>query len=67
MAKFRYNRSSGHLEPASNNGAGGEHGSNPTRTTFMVMKDGRVVFEGTQNELEASQDDYVQKFVPKHS
>jgi phospholipid/cholesterol/gamma-HCH transport system ATP-binding protein len=24
MANFRYNRSSGHLEPASNNGAGGE-------------------------------------------
>jgi phospholipid/cholesterol/gamma-HCH transport system ATP-binding protein len=57
MANFRYNRSSGHLEPASNNGEGGAEGSNPTRTIFMVMKDGRVVFE----------DDYVQKFVPKHS
>jgi phospholipid/cholesterol/gamma-HCH transport system ATP-binding protein len=65
MANFRYNRSSGHLEPASSNGAGS--GSNPTRTIFMVMQDGRVVFEGTQHELEASQDDYVQKFVPKHS
>ena len=67
MANFRYNRSSGHLEPASSNGAQGGNGSNPTRTIFMVMKDGRVVFEGTQHELEASQDDYVQKFVPKHS
>ena len=67
MANFRYNRSSGHLEPASSNGAGGGPGSNPTHTIFMVMKDGRVVFEGTQHELEASQDDYVQKFVPKHS
>jgi len=67
MANFRYNRSSGHLEPASSNGAGGGEGSNPTRTIFMVMKDGRVVFEGAQHELEASQDEYVQKFVPKHS
>jgi phospholipid/cholesterol/gamma-HCH transport system ATP-binding protein len=67
MANFRYNRSSGHLEPASINGGGGGSGSNPTRTIFMVMKDGRVVFEGAQHELEASQDDYVQKFVPKHS
>ncbi len=67
MANFRYNRSSGHLEPISSNGVGGENGSNPTRTIFMVMKDGRVVFEGAQHELEASQDDYVQKFVPKHS
>jgi ABC-type transporter Mla maintaining outer membrane lipid asymmetry ATPase subunit MlaF len=31
----------------------------------MVMRDGRVVFEGPQHELEAYQDDYVQKFVPK--
>jgi phospholipid/cholesterol/gamma-HCH transport system ATP-binding protein len=65
MANFRYNRSSGLLEPVSSNGGG--HGSNPTRTIFMVMREGRVVFEGTQHELEASQDDYVQKFVPKHS
>ena len=67
MANFRYNRSSGHLEPASSNGAGAGEGSNPTHTIFMVMKDGRVVFEGAQQELEASRDDYVQKFVPKHS
>jgi phospholipid/cholesterol/gamma-HCH transport system ATP-binding protein len=67
MSNFRYNRSSGHLEPASSNGAGAGLGSNPTRTIFMVMKDGRVVFEGTQHELEAYRDDYVQKFVPKHS
>jgi phospholipid/cholesterol/gamma-HCH transport system ATP-binding protein len=66
MANFRYNRSSGHLEPATGNGGGGS-GSNPTRTIFMVMQDGRVVFEGTQHELEASRDDYIQKFVPKRS
>lgn len=66
MANFRYNRSSGHLEPASGNGGAGLD-ANPTRTIFMVMKDGRVVFEGTQHELEASRDDYVQKFVPKRS
>src|SRR5579863_1010322 len=67
MANFRYNRSSGHLEPASSSGGGQGPGSNPTHTTFMVMKDGRVVFEGDQHQLEAYQDDYVQKFVPKHS
>jgi len=66
MANFRYNRTSGHLEPFSGNGAGG-HGSDPSSTVFMVMKDGRVVFEGAQHELEASQDDYIQKFVPRHS
>jgi len=33
----------------------------------MVMKEGRMVFEGSQAELEASRDSYISKFVPKHS
>ena len=67
MANFRYNPSSGQLESASSNGAAGGNGSNPTRTVFMVMKEGRVVFEGTQHELEASHDDYIRRFVPTHT
>jgi phospholipid/cholesterol/gamma-HCH transport system ATP-binding protein len=67
MANFRYNRKSGHLEPASSNGGAAGHGSDPAHTVFMVMKEGRVVFEGTQHELEAYQDAYVQEFVPKYS
>src|SRR5271154_4071835 len=66
MANFRYNRSSGHLEPISPNGNVPEHGSNPRPTVFMVMKEGRVVFEGSQAELEASKDSYISKFVPKY-
>lgn len=67
MANFRYNRTHGQLEPVSANGAGNQSGSNPTHTIFMVMKEGRLIFEGVQAELEASQDPYVSKFVPKHS
>jgi len=66
MANFRYNRSNGHLEPVSGDGSGSGNGSNPTHTIFMVMKEGRLVFEGTQTELEASTDSYISKFVPKH-
>jgi phospholipid/cholesterol/gamma-HCH transport system ATP-binding protein len=60
MANFRYNPQSGSLEPLSKNGAGGKNGSG---TVFMVMNEGRLVFEGSQAELEASQDRYVSKFV----
>jgi phospholipid/cholesterol/gamma-HCH transport system ATP-binding protein len=67
MANFRYNRSHGQLEPVSGNGTGNHDGSNPTRTTFMVMKEGRLIFEGVQADLEASVDSYISKFVPKHS
>lgn len=59
MANFRYNPDSGHIEPASHNGAGGS----PVITKFLVMHAGRLVFEGSQTELKASRDPYVGKFV----
>ena len=34
----------------------------PARTTFLVMKEGRLIFEGDQDELEASKDPYISKF-----
>jgi phospholipid/cholesterol/gamma-HCH transport system ATP-binding protein len=67
MANFRYNRTHGQLEPVFTNGAGNQNGSNPTHTIFMVMKEGRLIFEGVQSELEASTDPYISKFVPQHS
>ncbi|HEX4167419.1 MAG TPA: ATP-binding cassette domain-containing protein [Bryobacteraceae bacterium] len=33
------------------------------RTRFIVMKDGAIAFEGTRQQMEASSDDYVQKFI----
>jgi ABC-type transporter Mla maintaining outer membrane lipid asymmetry ATPase subunit MlaF len=32
-------------------------------TKFLVMNGGRLVFEGTETELQASKDPYVRKFV----
>jgi phospholipid/cholesterol/gamma-HCH transport system ATP-binding protein len=59
MANFRYNSEQGALEPA-RNGA-----RTAGRTIFMVMKEGRLIFEGDQDELEASRDPYISKFC-KH-
>jgi phospholipid/cholesterol/gamma-HCH transport system ATP-binding protein len=56
VANFRYNPNSGHLDPA---------GPEGTNTIFMVMKEGRLVFEGNQTELEACSDSYVTKFVKR--
>jgi phospholipid/cholesterol/gamma-HCH transport system ATP-binding protein len=63
MANFRYNPHSGELklERVSVNGDGREGST----TKFMVMREGRLVFEGTQPELEASNDPYLSKFVLK--
>lgn len=55
VANFRYNPEIGALAPAA--------GSVGKKTVFMVLKEGRLIFEGTQDELEASKDDYIDKFV----
>lgn len=61
LANFRYNPHSGELQRVSVNGDGHEGST----TKFMVMLDERLVFEGTQPELEASRDPYLSKFVLK--
>ena len=61
MANFRYNPHSGELQRVSVNGDGREGST----TRFMVMREGKLVFEGTQPELEASGDPYLSKFVLK--
>jgi phospholipid/cholesterol/gamma-HCH transport system ATP-binding protein len=58
MANFRYNPDSGQIEPArEGEGLGG------VKTKFLVMNEGRLVFDGSETELRASQDQYVRKFV----
>ena len=57
MANFRYNPNSGDIEPA-------PRGSEETvDTKFLIMREGRLVFEGTEQEFLAHPDEYVQKFA----
>ncbi len=60
VANFRYNPENGQLERAGGDGA---NASAVPRTLFMVLREGRLVFEGPQAKLEASQDPYISKFV----
>ena len=57
IANFRYNSKQGSLEPARN----GDRSA--ARTIFMVMREGRLIFEDDQDRLEASTDPYISKFV----
>ncbi len=57
MADFRYNSERGGLIPAA------ADPSSAPRTIFMVMREGRIVFEGDKASLEASRDAYVRNFV----
>jgi phospholipid/cholesterol/gamma-HCH transport system ATP-binding protein len=56
MANFRYNPDSGQIEPA-------RELEGRVKTKFFVMNEGRLVFDGSETELRASQDSYVRKFV----
>jgi phospholipid/cholesterol/gamma-HCH transport system ATP-binding protein len=58
VANFRYNPDSGMLDPTT-------AGKTQNNTIFMVLREGKLVFEGRQAELEASTDSYISKFV-KH-
>jgi phospholipid/cholesterol/gamma-HCH transport system ATP-binding protein len=58
MANFRYNPNSGQIERA-----GGGRDVSQVSTRFLVMNAGRLVFEGTEAELDASEDSYVRKFL----
>jgi phospholipid/cholesterol/gamma-HCH transport system ATP-binding protein len=60
MAKYRFDREKAKLEMASTNGDGVQG------LKILVMKEGRLVFEGSQQELERSADPYISKFVLRH-
>jgi phospholipid/cholesterol/gamma-HCH transport system ATP-binding protein len=60
VANFRYNPNSGRLDPVER-----AQGKTGTNTVFMVLREGRLIFEGSQASLEASADDYISKFVKR--
>jgi phospholipid/cholesterol/gamma-HCH transport system ATP-binding protein len=61
IANFRYNSESGRLDPVSIDPSG----DSGTNTIFMVMREGSLVFEGKQADLESSSDSYVSRFVKR--
>ena len=63
VANFRYNPESGRLDPVQTTGPVLKTSGN--KTIFMVLREGRLVFEGNQTDLEASRDPYITKFVKR--
>jgi phospholipid/cholesterol/gamma-HCH transport system ATP-binding protein len=55
LANFRYNPDSGTVVRA--------NGGKDNGTRFFVMREGRLVFHGTEAELNASTDPYISKFI----
>jgi len=60
LATSRFNRETGQIERSAQ-----ENGPEGARTGFLVLRDGRLVFEGTLPQLKASADPYLSKFVKR--
>lgn len=56
LANYIWDPERGELAPARGD-------CSAARTRFIVMGDGRVVFEGSQTELESSSDEYISQFA----
>ncbi len=65
MAGYQYVEESHELEPITSQEACRRGKDKLTR--FFVMKGGEIVFFGTRDELEASDDEYVKKFVKREN
>jgi phospholipid/cholesterol/gamma-HCH transport system ATP-binding protein len=57
MANFRYNSSSEKIERAP------DAAEESATVKFFVMNEGRLVFDGSEAELQSAQDPYVRKFL----
>ncbi len=60
LANYRYNGDTASLQAV-------DPARDDLRTRFIVLKDGELVFEGTQAELEANTDSYISKFAKRLS
>jgi phospholipid/cholesterol/gamma-HCH transport system ATP-binding protein len=60
LANYRFNAATARLEPV-------DPAQHDLLTRFIVLKEGALVFEGSQAELEASTDSYISKFAKRLS
>lgn len=60
LANFRFDAERQRVVPAASNGAGSEESR---RTSFLVLRDGGVYFNGDQYAVRDSRDPYLQRFL----
>jgi phospholipid/cholesterol/gamma-HCH transport system ATP-binding protein len=65
VTNFRYNPDSGRLDPVERSLDRAGTAKTGTHTVYMVLREGRLVFEGNQADLEKSADPYISKFVKR--
>lgn len=57
MATHRFNRQTNRMEPLGDEQAAGNH------TKFLMLRDCRIIFQGTAAELAATSDPYIRDYL----
>ena len=61
LARYRFDGQTGRVTALAGNGHGS--GAGPAATNLLVLRDGRVLFEGTPDAIAASGEKYLQRFL----
>jgi phospholipid/cholesterol/gamma-HCH transport system ATP-binding protein len=56
MATHCYDKEKGHMVPVKNAGI-------DTRTSFLILRDGKVIFDGSGTELATNTDEYIREYI----
>lgn len=62
LANFRFDKASGRAVPLGGNGSGAANTSTPP-TNVLVLRDGRIYYEGAADEMLHSSDEYLKRFL----
>jgi len=57
MASHRFDRKTNHMQPVASGGRNG------IRMTFIVLREGKVIFDGDEYELAHSKDEYIREYI----
>lgn len=66
LARFRFDKSTGRVIRTSSNGTkhgASEAGENAPQTNILVLREGKIYFEGAAEEMLHSSDDYLRTFL----
>jgi phospholipid/cholesterol/gamma-HCH transport system ATP-binding protein len=63
LAHYRFDVNSGRVVPLTQNGTGASKAGDVSSTNILVLRDGKIYFEGSAEEFRQTSDDYLKRFL----
>jgi phospholipid/cholesterol/gamma-HCH transport system ATP-binding protein len=63
LAHYRFDVRTGHVVPIAQNGSGAGKAGDVSSTSVLVLRDGKIYFEGSTEEFRETSDDYLKRFL----